>query len=209
MLSYGMPHFSLGTSLIQLAIVACIVVYASFFLRGMSRGTVRPVLATWLFLSLATILSFITNFAESGARGLLANSFNMIDTLAVWIISLVVIFHKDTRTQFTRFEKWCLGVVVVIFIGWLISGQNVMAHLSIQAILVIAYLPTLHKLWLATKNTESLGGWSFDCLASVFGIVEPLQTVAVLPLVYVIRSIVSTLSVIFLILRIKFLKRTS
>jgi len=65
----------------------------------------------------------------------------------------------------------------------------------------------LAHLWKATKNTETLGGWSFDSLASVIGIIEPLKTMALLPLVYGIRSIVSTLTVIILILRLKYRER--
>src|SRR3989344_5945356 len=194
MILSDMLQFSIVTAMIQLAMIVCVIVYVTLFLLGIRRGKVRPVLATWLFFSLATLLSFLTNFAQNGVSGILANSFNITDTVGVWTIFFVVVFHKDTRKQFTKFEKWCIGAVTVIFIGWLISGQNIAAHLSIQTILIIAYLPTLAHLWRSTKNTETLGGWSFDSLASIFGIIEPLKTMALLPLVYGIRSIISTLT---------------
>lgn len=188
----------------QIIMVICIIIYAGIYLVGIKRGTVKPILATWLFLSLATLLSIVTDFKETGVHGLLANAFNIADTFAVLVIFIVVLFRTDTRRTFNQFEKWCLGLVVFIFIAWLLSGANIVAHLSIQAILVLAYLPTLVHLWKAIKNTEALGTWSFDCLASLFGLYEPLRTGQLLPTVYGVRSVVSTLLVIILILRIKY-----
>lgn len=191
----------------QIGIVASITIYTAFYLVGIKRGTVKPVLATWMFFAIATALSFITNYAESGAEGIAANFFNMIDTIATITLFIVILFCKDVRHVFSKFEKICLGAVILIFIGWLLSEQNVIAHLCIQLIMVVAYLPTIVHLWNARKNTESLGMWSFDCLGSWFGIIEPIKSGAFLPLIYVIRSIVSTFAVVVLILRIKYRAR--
>jgi hypothetical protein len=189
---------------IQITMITCIIVYSSIYLKGIKKGTVKPILATWIFLSAATILSFITDFAESGTSGMLANSFNIIDTIATVFIFSFVLSRKDTRKKFSTFEKVCLGAVILIFLMWLISGLNILAHLAIQFILVVAYLPTFVHLWKSTQNTESLGMWSFDCLASALGTIEPVRVMAFLPLVYGIRSILSTIGVIALILRIKY-----
>lgn len=115
---------------------------------------------------------------------------------------------KHVRKRLTFFEGWCLGAVVIIFIFWLVSKQNIAAHLSIQAILVTAYLPTFAHLWMTAKNTESLSMWSFDGLASLFGIIEPLRRWDILPLVYTLRSVTSAVVIIVLILRIKYRART-
>jgi hypothetical protein len=188
----------------QILMIICIFAYVSIYLIGIKKGKVKPVLASWLVLALATILSGITNFRETGVNGLLANSFNLIDTFAILIIFLVVLLKKETKKQFNKFEKNCLTTVLVIFIIWIISGQNILAHLAIQVILIIAYLPTLIHLWKATENTESLSTWSFDSAASVLGIIEPLRTMAFLPLVYGIRAVISTLTVVVLIIRLKY-----
>lgn len=185
----------------------CIIVYVAIYLVGIKNGSVRPVLATWLFFSLATILSFFTNYRETGLAGLSANAFNMVDTFATFIIFLFVVLKKDTNRKFNKFEDGCLFAVFLIFIVWLLSGQNVLAHLSIQAILVVAYLPTLFHLWKAEKNTESLSMWSFDSLAAMLGTIEPLRTLTFLPLVYGIRAVLSTWAVIVLILKLKYKKQ--
>ena len=195
------------TLVIQSAIAICIAIYVSIYLMGIKRGTVKPILATWIIFSLATTFSFITDFSQSGSQGLLANSFNIMDMLACIIIFVVAVAKKDIRRSFTLFEKGCLSAVIVIFIGWLLSGQNVVAHLCLQAIMVIAYLPTLVHLWNAQKNTESFSMWSFDCVASFLGIIEPAMTHAVLPLVYSIRATLSAFAVMVLIVRLRWRKK--
>lgn len=188
---------------IQIAIIAFILAYSSIYLISIKRGTVKPVLATWLFISVATILSFVTNFYESGLQGLLANSYNIVDSVASILIFAFVLSRKDIRKNFTSFEKGCLGAVVLVFVAWLLSGQNVLAHLCLQAILVIAYLPTLVHLWNAQTNTESITTWSLNAFAAIFGVIEPVKTGAILPIVYGVRSILSCLAVIILSVRLQ------
>ena len=188
----------------QILMVACIVIYVSIYLVGIRKGNVKPVLATWLFFALATVLSFITDFRQDGVHGLLANAYNVVDTCATLIIFFVIIFNKNTSKKFNTFEKSCLVAVFIIFLIWLATGQNIFTHLAIQAILIVAYLPTLIHLWKAKENTESLSMWSFDSAASALGTIEPLCTMDFLPLVYGIRAVVSTLAVIILIIRLKF-----
>lgn len=190
----------------QILMTLCIAIYVVIYIVGIKKGRVKPVLATWLFFALATILSFITDFRESGVHGLLANAFNIVDTCATMLLFLVIVFRKDTNKTFNKFEKNCLMTVILIFVLWVLSGENVLAHLSIQAILIIAYLATLVHLWNATENTESLSMWSFDCAASALGTIEPFRVMALLPLVYGIRATFSTLAVIILILRLKYKK---
>jgi len=198
---YRSPGMLILTLFIQIAIVVCIVMYTSIYLHGITRGTVKPVLATWLFFSVATVLSFITNFSESGVQGVLENSYNIVDTLASLLIFIVVLFTKGLRKSFTVFEAVCVGAVILIFVTWLLSGQNILAHLCLQVILVIAYLPTLVHLWNARESSEPPTTWSLNALAAVFGIIEPIRSHDFLPLIYGIRSIISCLAVILLIVR--------
>ncbi|MEK7672451.1 MAG: hypothetical protein AAB373_01060 [Patescibacteria group bacterium] len=192
------------TYFIQFGIVASVLACASFYFVGIIRGKVQPVLATWLLFLFGTVLSILTNFAETGWDGLMANSFNLIDTFAVMFLFCVMLLRKNVRKTFTAFEKYCIGAVVLVFAGWIFSGENVVAHLAIQVIFTIAYLPTFAHMWQAKSNTESLPMWCFACLAPVFGLVEPLRSGAFLPLVYNLRTVISTFLVILLILRIKY-----
>ena len=102
--------------LIPAAIVACIAMYASIYLLGIRRGDVRPVLATWVLLSLATIMSFVTDFAETGLQGMRTNFFNMADTVAVIVILIVVLLQKHIRRSFNSFDTWCICASLAITI---------------------------------------------------------------------------------------------
>lgn len=191
----------------EIGTIVFVAIYFSIYVVGIKKGQVKPVLATWLFLSLATFLSIVTNFRESGVSGLVANTYNIVDTFSVIIITVIILFREDTRFTFTIFEKYCLGAVTFVCLIWLLTGQNILAHLSIQVILVIAYLPTFSHLWKATQNTESLGTWGFNFVASIFGVVEPVRRLDLLPMVYGFRSILCTLAVSLLIVRIKIRER--
>ncbi len=189
------------TYLIQLSMIACIAAYAAIYLLGIAHGTVKPVLATWLFFTIATALSFATDFSERGIDGLLSNSYNLVDSVASILIFAVVLFRKDIRKSFTAFEKGCVGAVLLVFAGWLLSGENVLTHLCLQLILVIAYLPTLAHLWSAKEATEPVTTWSLNLVAALFGMIEPVMARDPLPIVYGIRSVLSCTAVILLVLR--------
>ena len=189
--------------LIYTGIVVCIAIYFVIYLRGIFSGKVKPVLATWLFMSLAVLISFLTDFHQSGIAGISANFFNVADSFAVITIFIIILLRKDTRKTFTQFEKICIGLVVAILLAWLFDAGDVFTHLAIQAILVIAYLPSLVKLWKAKENTEALGTWTFDCIASILGLIIPVMQGDLLPIVYGVRSVVSTVLMIIFIIRIK------
>jgi len=182
------------TILIQAMIILLIIAYASIYLINIRNKTIQPILATWIFLSLATIMSFWTNFYDSGYSGLLTNSYNIIDTLATLLILYFLLKQKNIRRTFTLFEKNCVGLILIISIFWLITSNHIATHLLLQLILIIAYLPTLVQLWNASKNSESIKMWSLNGLAATFGSIEPIQVGAILPMVYAVIKPILTFS---------------
>jgi hypothetical protein len=188
----------------QIIIVVCVLAATLIYVRGIRNNTVKPILATRIFLFLAFLLTFLTDFRQTGVHGLSANMLNIVDILSVLVTFFAMAMSKNKGRKFTNFEKICLYLVIIIFLIWIISGQNILANILIQIILVIAYLPTLIHLWKSKENTESLSAWSLDFFASIFGMIIPLQTMNLLPLIYSTRSAISTLAVIVLILRLKF-----
>ena len=188
----------------EIIIFICGVAATYVYVKGIRNNTVKPILATRVFLLLAFTLSFLTNFKQTGTHGLMANMLNIVDVLSVLITFFAMAMSKNKSRKFTKFEKICLFLVFIIFLIWVTSGQNILANVLIQIILVIAYLPTLIHLWKAQENTESLSAWSLDFFASILGMIAPLQTMNILPLIYSTRSAISTFAVIVLILRLKF-----
>jgi hypothetical protein len=190
----------------QIIIFACVFASTLIYINGIRNDTVKPILATRIFLLLAFFLSALTNYRQTGTNGLWANMFNIADVLSVLATFIAMAFSKKSRTKFTKFEKICLYFVILIFLMWIVSGQNILANILIQVILVIAYLPTVVHLWKSEENTESLSAWSLDFFASIFGMIVPLLMMDFLPLIYGIRSTICTFAVIALIWRIKFKK---
>jgi len=188
----------------QIVIFFCVLSSTLIYIKGIRNNTVKPILATRIFLLLAFLSSILTSYKQTGAHGLLANMLNIVDFLSILATFFAMIFSKNKNRKFTKFEKICLYFVILIFLIWIITKQNILANILIQIILVIAYLPTLIHLWKSQENTESLNAWSLDFLASIFGMIIPFQTMDLLPLIYGIRSTVSTFAVAVLILRIKF-----
>jgi len=175
-------------------------------MKGILNNTVKPILATRIFLLLAFLLSALTNYSQTGTNGLAANIFNIVDVLSILVTFIAMGFSKNKHRKFTKFEKICLYLVILIFLMWIVSGQNILANILIQIILVIAYLPTVIHLWRSEENTESLNAWSLDFFASIFGMIVPLLVMDLLPMIYGIRSTISTFAIILLIWRIKFRK---
>jgi hypothetical protein len=192
----------------QIVIFFCGVAATFVYVKGIRNNTVRPILATRVFLLLAFSLTFLTDFRQTGTHGLMANMLNIVDVLSVLVTFFAMAMSKNKSRKFSKFEKICLCLVILVFLIWIITKQNILANILIQIILVIAYLPTLIHLWKAQENTESLSAWSLDFFASVVGMIAPFQAMNILALIYSTRSAISTFAVIIFILRLQFKEKT-
>ena len=161
------------------------------------QGRIRPALAMWVFFTIATVGSLATYLAE-GDYGLLDNILNTADLFLVSTVALAIARYGDRSTRFTRFDFGCLAAVALILVAWGLSRQHVAAHLAIQAILVIAYIPVVHRLWEAERNTESYVMWIGLMIAPLIGLLSSRGTLAT---VYAIRSSVCPALLLLLMLR--------
>ncbi len=162
-----------------------------------SKGKISPALAMWVFFTIATIGSLLTYLSE-GDYGLLDNILNTADIVLVGSVSIWIAFFGDRSTRFNRFDLGCLIGVIVIVVVWAITRQHVIAHASIQAILVIGYFPVVRRMWRANRNTESFTMWIGLMLAPVFSL---LSSVGMLATVYAVRAIVCTGALLVLMIR--------
>ncbi|MBN1858800.1 hypothetical protein JW848_06300 [Candidatus Bipolaricaulota bacterium] len=163
------------------------------------RRRISPALAMWVFFTIATVGSLMTYLAQ-GAFTLRDNVLNASDIVLVAAVSIGILVYGDRSTRFSRFDLGCLAAVVAILIGWAITRQHVVAHSAIQAILVIAYLPVIHRLWKTRRNTESYGMWFGLMLAPVFGLLSSRGTLAT---VYAVRAIASSALLLLLMARVQ------
>ena len=185
------------------AVIATNVSIGLHYIWLIRRGRISPALAMWVFFTIATVGSLLTYLAE-GDFGLLDNILNTADIALVGSVSVVIFFWGDKSTRFSRFDLGCLGAVLVILTVWVITRQHAVAHVSIQAILVIAYFPVVKRLWGANRNTESFTMWIGLLLAPVFSL---LSIKGVLATVYAVRAIVSTTLLLMLMIRTEIRQR--
>ncbi len=168
-----------------------------------SKGRISPALAMWVFFTIATVGSLLTYLAE-GDYGLLDNILNTADIALVGFVSIWIALFGDRSTRFSRFDLGCLAAVMVIVAVWAATHRNVVAHSAIQAILVIAYLPVVKRMWTSNRNTESFFMWVGLLLAPIFSLLSSEGTLAT---VYAVRAIVCTSTLLALMLRAEWKER--
>lgn len=187
------------------AVITTNVVIGLRYIWLIRKGRISPALAMWVFFTIATVGSLLTYLAE-GEFGLLDNILNTADIALVGSVSVVIFLWGDKDTRFSRFDLGCLGAVLVILTVWGITRQHSVAHVSIQAILVIAYFPVIKRLWRANRNTESFTMWVGLLLAPVFSL---LSSKGMLATVYAVRAIVSTALLLTLMIRTEIRQKQS
>ncbi|MFH1119305.1 MAG: hypothetical protein V1775_05740 [Bacteroidota bacterium] len=147
---------------------------------------IRPSLAMWVFFTLAVSMSLFTYMRE-GIHNLWDNVLNTTDLFFVSTVTLSIILFGDRSTRFNRFDLGCLMVVALIAVFWFITRNNVMTHLMVQGILVIAYFPVVSRMIRTKENNESYLIWSGMLLASVLAL---FSTEGGLAIIYTVRAII-------------------
>jgi hypothetical protein len=174
----------------ELSIVAVIAISLFITIRYcwlVRKRKIKPSLAMWIFFTIAVGGSLLTYLVE-GDYGLLDNILGSTDLVQVASVSIVIAICGDKSTKFTKFDKGCLIAVLMIVVFWVLTQNHIVANISIQAIMVIAYFPVVRRLWGANENTESFAAWIGMLLAPA---VSLLSSKGILAAVYSLRAIVS------------------
>lgn len=159
----------------------------------------------WVFFSVAVTMSLTTYLANDNFS-LWDNILNSTDLILVTTVTVVIYFYGDNSTKFTRFDKICLIVVVIISLFWIITKTHFLTHLMIQGVLVIAYFPVIRRLWQSKENSEPFSVWILLMIAPAFAL---LSSKGILATVYSVRAIACTGILILLMLRIELKMRKS
>ena len=167
------------------------------------KQKIKPSLAMWVFFTIAVVGSLLTYLSEGDYR-LADNILNATDILLVGSVSVMIFLFGDKSTKFNAFDKGCLVAVLVIVVFWLLTQNHVVAHLLIQAIMVIAYFPVVRRLWTAQENTESFIAWIGMMIAPL---VSLLSSKGMLATIYSVRATVCTGLLLLLMLRVELRKK--
>ncbi len=188
-------------SIISVSIINIIIGVRYCFL--IYKNKIKPVLAMWLFFTLAVTMSLTTYMAESNFS-LWDNILNTADLILVSTVSVMIYIYGDKSSRFTGFDKGCLVAVALIALFWFITKTHFLSHTMIQGVLVIAYFPVIRRLWISRENSEPFSVWILMMIAPFFAL---LSSKGVLATVYSVRAIVSTSLLLILMLRIEYISR--
>ncbi len=168
------------------------------------KKKIKPVLAMWLFFSIAVSMSLVTYMANDNYT-LLDNILNTADLFMVITVTVVIYFFGDTSSMFTSFDKSCLMTVIAISLFWFVTKTHFLSHIMVQSILVIAYFPVIRRLWQSKENTEPYSVWILIMITPIFAL---LSSKGILASIYSIRAIASTVILLLLMLRVDYLKNS-
>lgn len=164
-----------------------LILAISYFVLIYQRK-IRPSLAMWVFFTLAIGMSLFT-YLKDGQNSMWDNILNTTDLFFVSSVAISVFLFGDRSTRFNRFDLFCLGIVTLIVIFWLITQNHLITNLLVQAILVIAYFPVINRMMRTGENHESYLLWGGMLLASVLAMLSVKGGLAV---IYTIRAVIST-----------------
>lgn len=167
------------------------------------KQKIKPALAMWIFFTIAVGIS-LTTYLKSDNFSLLDNILNTTDMALTLIVTIAIYLFGDHTSRFSRFDKGCLGAVLVIVLFWFVTKNHVVTHTLTQGILVIAYFPVVSRLWKTRKNTESFLIWIGMLLAPAFSLLSSKGTLAT---IYSVRAIICIMVLLTLMLRVEYLSR--
>lgn len=167
-------------------------IYYTFLIR---KREVRPALASWIILSVAFALSYAT-YWDSPKHSITGNIANLVALANVVCISAVLIWTlwKDEllHLEFTPWQTGCLVASGLIFVFWQVTDKAMLAFLLVQSMLVVAYIPTVQKIWGMEENTDSTIMWGSVFAGSIIGLAPAVLAGDELGILNVCRSIPSS-----------------
>jgi hypothetical protein len=184
------------------AVVLITLVIMIRYILLLVRKEIKPVLAMWLFFSVAIVMSLIT-YRSEGGYGLLDNIMNTVDLIYVVTVCIAIFLFGDRASRFSPFDKGCMVAVGIIMLFWIFTQNHRLTNILMQIILVIAYVPVVKRLLESRENTEPFSVWIGMLLAPSIALLSSKGTLAT---IYSVRAIICVSTLLLLMLRIEFLK---
>lgn len=165
---------------------------------------VEPTLSTWLIFWAATSLALASYLATKN-REFFAAALNGADVITDVLIILTTVLFAVARWKLKPFEKYYLFGLICIAAFWFFSQNAFHANLLIQALLALAYFPTIHNIIKLKRNTESFLVWGLILLSTAVSLyptyISWQEKGNILAFIYSARSfaLITTLIILMLV----------
>ena len=154
------------------------VLAGSSYLKQVVKNESTPNPTTWVIWLVVTIINSTTYFSIVGNKWIALSS--AVTAIMVFLIFVLSLF----KGKFTKLNKIDIAsLILAVFIGifWQISGNAVISNISLQAVFIISFYPTIHGLLIGVSK-ENYFAWSMGCCSYVLQIfnifLNPITIVA-------------------------------
>jgi len=138
-----------------LAIGITIAIFTPYLL-GVWRRTIRPHVISWVIWGLATMLVAGGQLLAGAGVGAVPILLSGILSSMVAVLAMLRRQPGNLDTDVTRFDGWCLAVVLAGIPIWLATGDVYWSMLLLTGIDLIGFAPTVRVVWHRPHSESAL-----------------------------------------------------
>ena len=142
------------------------VLAGSSYLKQVVKNESTPNPTTWIIWLVVTVINSATYFSVVGNKWIALSS--AITAIMVFLIFVLSLF-KGKFTKLSKIDVVSLALAVVIGIFWQISGNAIISNISLQAVFIISFYPTINGL-LTGASKENYFAWTMGCCSYILQI---------------------------------------
>ena len=192
------------TNFAAITVVVLVFYVGIRYCMKLLRGEIAPRIATWLIFEVGVAMSLASYLAGTN-HSLTKAALNAADCIQVTVILFALLIgHKGRRFRFTRSERLSLWLSGVATAAWLFTKTGSVGFVGFQAVMSVAYLPTLESLWRWKPGgpPEPMEKWGINIIIALAGLlVDVTGRHDYLAMVYPLRALILCVLVVVLILR--------
>ena len=153
-------------------------------------GNATPAFMTWFIFFLAVLISLASYLLHEN-NSWRDNLCNTCDVLYVGLIMVVIVAVNGWKIlPLSTLETYCAIAVLLILGMWTWKKNHAATFLATQALLIVGYFPTMEKIVIESRNTESFLAWGLIGAANLTGAISAGMSKKLLPFLYALRAVI-------------------
>jgi hypothetical protein len=167
-------------------------VFGCLYILKIWKKKASPTLTTWILFFAGCMPSSATYFLAENwdIKSGILNTTDLVYVTAI-LLAIIIWGKRDGEDRFETLEKWCLAGAVAVVCYWIVTGRTWGSNVLMQCLMVVAYIPMLHKMISQRKNRESFFGWLPGVLNGAVALYPAIHEGNALSVIYAVRSLTS------------------